>query len=276
VSIDGLMAEGLRLLRRQWFLAAFPMLKYVAICFVSAVCALPSVAAAILLASNPGALLAVLFLSAVTWLSAVAAVSSYFGAAQIGVSSDALAGKPPTFESFAGWGSRRWSRIFMLYAAVYAFYAGLCVLFLPAGLLFLAGQNALAVSAALACAAVASAAFALSVIVLLPASYILVLEDLDFAESILASASYMRENLAAAAVLTTSTTVLTILLSSAASVLSGPPQLIPYAGIFISIPLMALSFLLTTCVTDAVTVLWWVSLLREKPSENRHFNWFAK
>jgi hypothetical protein len=260
-DIEDIFLEGAGLLRKSPELLAIPALKYVIygllfFCF----CAVAVLAIILggLSGSPPYGLLFAFFALA---LIVLAAVGSVFHAALLGSVSDVLDGKLFSAESAIGWARLRWLNVFLISMNLNSLCLLSLLLFSPALALYLTGHGVSAVFAGTIAASIVVGALLSINFLLSPIYYITVMNGTGVIESAALSARFVKANLPAFLVLWTVTMAASALLNSAVSLFSGPPMLIPYAGIIIAaligIPLMVLE----SAVIEALTAIWWLKLL---------------
>ena len=265
------LAGGPGVLRRNWLLLFVAPAKYAAtmavLCLIIPA-PLALAAAEWWLEANPYVILATASIGLFLAIAASLAVGAVFDAALFGAACDAVNGKPVTIDSLSVWGLARWRRVFSVNAAAFTLFALLFLPFAPSLALYATHNLTAALTAGFAAAVVVSAGALVLSVALMPLLYMAALYDMDLPGYFRLSVAYVKSNLPEALMVCATSALLAQILYAVESVLTGPPQVIPYVGVVISGMLTFLFLALNTATVSALSAVWWVTLLKKKPPKS--------
>ncbi len=202
---------------------------------------------------------------ALAFIVCVLIVSAMFSAAMIGAAKEALSGQKPSSDTFFAWGKRRWARVFLVNAAVLALYLALFLLFTPTLILAIWGKTISAIFLGLLTGSIVIGSVFLASILLMPVTYIAVLEDdLSVLRTITRSKDFVKKNLVESLIVQSAVVAVSSFLGAASSIFTGPPMLIPYVGIFIALPIIIILSVAAGTAVEAQSTMWWVNLYQKK------------
>lgn len=275
--LEDALEKGYYLFRRNWWIAAIPIFRYLLYLFLL----LPAGVLAFSAAFTPFQFLkaAGLMLAGLLFFTGYLAVKSFINAGFIGLCLDLSGGGSCSKDSFISWIRFRGVKLFLVEAlASLVFFAPL-LLFLPAIAAGLSKNPSLTASAAIAGFAFAIPLWLIIRLALKPLRYLAVAGDLDVADTFTQSINFLKRHPTAVAVLATAPSIAGLFLNALTTIIAGPltkimdvSSHISFAGAEYAQVLAGAATIftgviagfLTSTILETLTNLWWTSYL--KPS----------